>query len=117
MPRLDLYTDYRLFVTVQLVEDEIHIGRGPECGVQLPDDRVSRNHAVIRRRGERHEIEDTSLNGTRLNDRILAKPTELAPGDRIYIEQFVLIYQPDGAPPEELGDRTTELDAPWPGRK
>jgi two-component system cell cycle response regulator len=45
--------------------DMIVFGRGPTCDVVLPDDGVSRKHAIIRRRGDDYVLEDLrSKNGT-----------------------------------------------------
>lgn len=107
MPRLDFYSDYKLFVKFKLGVDEITIGRGDSCTVQLPDDRVSRVHAVIRPAAGGYELEDRSLNGTRVNDRMVKESELLEPGDRIYIQDFVFIYQPNDAPSVDLGAQHT----------
>ena len=110
MPRLDFYTDYRLFVKLKLGETSVLVGRGGDCDVQLPDDRVSRHHARIAPHGSgSYSIEDLSVNGTRVNDAMLEERTRLKPGDRIYIEDYVIIYQPDGVPPEDMDQRSTAL--------
>ncbi len=111
MPRLDFYNDYKLFVKIKLGEQGILIGRGGDCDVQLPDERVSRHHARIEPRdGGSYWIEDRSVNGTRLNASMLEERTRLSPGDRIYIEDFVLIFQPDHVSPETLTRKETKLD-------
>ena len=107
MPRLDFYSDYKLFVKFKLGADEITIGRGDNCTVQLPDDRVSRVHAVIRPSAGGYELEDRSLNGTRVNDRMVKESEALEPGDRVYIQKFVIIYQPDDAPSVDLDEQHT----------
>ena len=109
MPRLDFYADYELFVKIKLEASEVLIGRSPECTVQLPDTKVSRVHAVIRPSNDGYLLEDRSLNGTRLNDVTIRKTAPLAPGDRLYIERFIIIYQSDQAAPLDLGDGSTEL--------
>ncbi len=109
MPRLDFYTDYKLFVKVRLQDRGILIGRGGDCDVQLPDERVSRHHARIEPRDGAYWIEDLSANGTRLNAAMLDEQTRLHPGDRIYVEDFVVIFQPDDVPPETLARDETEL--------
>ena len=40
---------------------------------------------------------------------MLAEVTRLAPGDRIYIESYVIIFQPDDVPPEVLDEESTRL--------
>ena len=52
-------------------------------------------------------FDDLSVNGTRLNSEMLAESTRLGPGDRIYIERYVIIFQPDDAPPETLEKEET----------
>jgi len=111
MPRLDFYTDYKLFVKIKLGEKGILLGRGGDCDVQLPDERVSRHHARIESpETDGYWIEDLSVNGTRLNAAMLEERTRLHPGDRIYIEDFVVIFQPDDVPPETLEKDETTLD-------
>ena len=110
MPRLDFYTHYKLFVKIKLGERGILVGRGGDCDVQLPDERVSRRHAKI----EPHSagsywIDDLSSNGIRLNHSMLTERTRLSPGDRLYIEDYVIIFQPDDAPPEVLSQEPTIL--------
>jgi pSer/pThr/pTyr-binding forkhead associated (FHA) protein len=109
VPRLDFYVNFKLFVKVKLEGTDVIVGRSSDCTVQLPDERVSRRHAVIRKRSEddAYAIEDTSTHGTRLNGQMLTEPATLNPGDRIYIEQYIIIYQPDDAPPAQLGDAVT----------
>ncbi len=41
---------------------------------------------------------------------MLEEPTRLSPGDRIYIEDHVVIFQPDDVPPETLTRDETKLD-------
>jgi pSer/pThr/pTyr-binding forkhead associated (FHA) protein len=109
MPRLDFYLDFKLFVKVKLEGTDVVVGRSSECTVQLPDERVSRRHAVIRKSGDQYTIEDNSTHGTRVNDLMVTRPVDLQAGDRIYIEQYTVIYQPDDVPPAELSDTQTTL--------
>jgi len=109
MPRLDLYANFKLVLKVRLRSQHILIGRGTDCDIQLPDDKVSRNHARIEDKDGRHWIQNLSPNGTRVNHALVTEPQVLAPGDRIYIENTVVIYQPDEAPSERLDQKTTLL--------
>jgi phosphoserine phosphatase RsbU/P len=62
--------------------DVLVVGRGAECDVQLPDQRVSRQHFRLERRGEELWVEDLgSRAGTRLNGRPLAGIARLADRD------------------------------------
>jgi pSer/pThr/pTyr-binding forkhead associated (FHA) protein len=109
MPRLDFYVNFKLFVKVKLEASDVVVGRSSECTVQLPDERVSRRHAVIRRSGDHYTIEDTSTHGTRVNDIMVTEPAILNPGDRIYIQQYVIMYQPDDATPAQFNEDETVL--------
>lgn len=105
MPRLDCYRDGERLITVKLHAESILVGRSGECDLQLPDDAVSRQHArILLGAGGDHLIEDLSTNGTRVNAKIIERRGLLLPGDRIYIGDYILIYQPDEAPVEELGE-------------
>jgi diguanylate cyclase (GGDEF)-like protein len=70
------------------------IGRSPSADLTLGDEEVSRVHAwVTLREGPEPEVilEDRgSTNGTFLNDRRIAEPARLAPGDRIAMGNQVL---------------------------
>lgn len=103
MPRLDFYKDRERIVTVRLAAESISIGRSSSCDIQLPDDAVSRQHArILMGAGGDHLLEDLSTNGTRVNAKVIERRALLAPGDRIYIGDYILIYQPDDAPVETL---------------
>jgi pSer/pThr/pTyr-binding forkhead associated (FHA) protein len=109
MPRLDFYVNFKLFVKVKLEGADVVVGRSSECTVQLPDERVSRRHAVIRKSGDHYTIEDTSTHGTRVNDSMVTEPAVLSPGDRIYIQQYTIVYQPDEAAPAEFNENETVI--------
>jgi len=114
MPRLDFYYDRQRIVTVKLREASILIGRSGRCDIQLPADGVSREHAriLIGAAGD-HLVEDLSTNGTRVNAATIEGRTLLSPGDRIYIDEYTIIYQPDEATPERLKhDETVFMKRP-----
>lgn len=103
MPRLDCYKDRERIITVKLRSESILIGRAAECDIALPAEAVSRQHArILIGAGGDYLIEDLSTNGTRVNARVIERRALLAPGDRIYIGDYILIYQPDEAPAETL---------------
>lgn len=53
---------------IELREDAVTVGRGPDCGIQLRTKNVSRRHARIDFYNEEYHIEDlNSTNGTYLN--------------------------------------------------
>ena len=101
MPRLDFYLNYELQATIKLEAAEVTIGRDPSCALCMPDERVSRRHAVIRASGDGHEIENHGANGTKVNGRKIDEPRALNPGDAVFISRYILIYQADGVPPAE----------------
>ena len=108
MPRIDFYIDYKLFLKIRLGDGEIVLGRGSDCQVQLPREQVSRRHAVIHPQDDGgYRIENLSANGTRLNASMLETPTRLGPGDRLYIADYVIIYQGDDSPSEDLESEKT----------
>jgi DNA-binding response OmpR family regulator len=70
----------------RLDEDELLIGRGPDCAVVVPDRQVSRYHARVRREDSHYYIEDLgSKNGTHVNGTKVSRRTELQDGDIIQI--------------------------------
>ena len=108
MPRLDVYVDYKRFLSFKLADRPLKIGRSAECDLQLPSDAVSRHHSTIAPAGEgSFAIEDLSTNGTRVNAQMIHGRKALVPGDRIYIAGYVLVYQHDDTPPETLDSEQT----------
>lgn len=102
MPRLDFYVGYQLQTSVKLGESQVTLGRDPECVVAMPDPHVSRLHAVVEPSPGGYRIENRGANGTRVNGRQVEDPQELAPGDAIFIGSYILVYQQDDAPVEQL---------------
>ncbi|MCP3140239.1 sigma 54-interacting transcriptional regulator [Pyxidicoccus xibeiensis] len=73
------------------------VGRAAEGGLQLLDDKVSREHCVLAPEGAGHTLKDLgSRNGTWLNAERLAPqvPTRLRPGDHVSVGESVLVYEP-----------------------
>ena len=95
MAQLDFYLGQKIFLKVRLEAPEISLGRGETCTIQLPDNRVSRVHAILRSENGSHTIEDKSRNGTYVNDQRIETVQPLQPGDRIQIETFALVYRDD----------------------
>jgi class 3 adenylate cyclase len=87
---------------------ELTIGRAIDNQLILPDERVSRHHALIHRRSEgEYSLVDL---GTFVNDRRVMQPRRLFDGDRISIGGFVLMFrQPSAVPAEEPIDQTSAL--------
>lgn len=72
--------------------DELTVGRGPGCGVSLPEDTyVSQVHARVFRRDGGFWVEDLgSTNGTFLNDAKVSAPLALQRGDRLKVGRTVM---------------------------
>lgn len=82
------------------------IGRGVENDIVIVSKRVSREHARIRREGQKLFLEDLgSTNGTFLNDQRILSPVILRDGDRLLIgDTIFLFHDPD----------TTTRETPFP---
>ena len=102
MARLDLYTDFKLQLSFKLESDKTVIGRDPRCEVQLPNNKVSRLHAVIYEDSSGHEIENLGANGTKVNGHLVEDTRTLMPGDLIAISSYLLAYQSDNTAPADL---------------
>src|SRR5258708_8184669 len=78
--------------------DLLVVGRGAECDVQLPDQRVSRRHLRVARGGDGLWAEDLgSRGGTRLNGRPLAEVARLADRDLLELTDDSRIVVCSGA--------------------
>jgi pSer/pThr/pTyr-binding forkhead associated (FHA) protein len=72
--------------------DRLTVGRRPESDVFLDDVTVSRDHAVIVRRGSDYYLDDCgSLNGTYVNRRRIDSH-RLADGDELQIGKYKLAF-------------------------
>jgi hypothetical protein len=79
---------------VPIPEGELLVGRSSACGMRLTTASVSRQHAVVRRDGNRFFLRDSnSHNGTFLNGRRLAAEAEVFGEDEITIGGAVLILR------------------------
>src|SRR5262245_14628505 len=103
-------------MTVILDGDECSVGRAPSNQLCLGGDLVSRQHCVIRRVGNRFEIEDLSTNGTFINNEPVKK-RKLAHFDLLTIgDSFIIFLLDDGEIPQSAGfvrfsDATTAISA------
>jgi len=70
------------------------LGRSPKCNIELSDETISRNHAMIQRaeNGEFHFIDLGSQNGSFINDRRVSTPVALKNNDRIKIGRTVITF-------------------------
>ncbi|HXJ58741.1 MAG TPA: adenylate/guanylate cyclase domain-containing protein [Verrucomicrobiae bacterium] len=86
------------------------LGRSANNQVVLPDDKVSRRHAMInvQGQGEFWLVDLGSSNGTYLNSRRVGQPCRLTDGDRIEISSFSFVFRQKKASANPDTDRTTE---------
>jgi hypothetical protein len=98
-----------------LTSDQTNLGRGEECELRLPDENVSRLHAVISLRSDGYWVSDLgSLNGVLVNGKKV-ESAHLIDGDRIKLGGTTITFRrpplpepaespgaapPDGARPE-----------------
>lgn len=67
-------------------QDEMIIGRSPDCDMVVPDRKVSREHARLRKTSDGVVVEDLgSKNGTHVNGSPITKPVLLQDGDVISV--------------------------------
>ena len=82
----------RVGETFRLEGDRLAIGRRPESDIFLDDVTVSRDHAVLVRRGSDYWLDDCgSLNGTYVN-RQRVESHRLEDGDELQIGKYKLSY-------------------------
>jgi hypothetical protein len=82
----------RVGETFALTGDRLGIGRRPESDIFLDDVTVSRDHALLVRRGGDYYLDDCgSLNGTYVN-RQRVDSHKLADGDELQIGKYKLTY-------------------------
>src|SRR5271170_7480906 len=75
-----------------LVDDRMSVGRRPDADVFLDDVTVSRDHALLVRRGDDWYLDDCgSLNGTYVN-RSRIESHRLADGDELQVGKYKLSY-------------------------
>lgn len=88
-------------------QEEVTIGRAPECDIVIPVRWISRLHARIRRQTGQFVIEDAeSKNGVFINGQRIITPRSLEDGDIIQL-----------APGLELIYVDSEATAPLPGQR
>lgn len=107
---------------IPLAFEQLLIGRGEDCTLQIRDKSVSRRHARLTLRDTRAIIEDLrGANGTFLNGAPVKRRASLFPGDVIELGQTLLRYdgpfveQPvEPEPPSVLVDRSLVVTEPHP---
>jgi adenylate cyclase len=82
------------------VEGSLVAGRNPDCSLSIRDPSVSRQHAKLLLENDVLTLVDnSSANGTFLNDQRIEKPVRLAPGDLVRLGQTGIRVRQRGAPP------------------
>ncbi len=88
------------------------LGRAPGCSLQIHDDALSREHAVLEVNGTATTIADCrSTNGTWVDgSRVGAAPAVLAPGARVQVgDSTITVHSPDLPAVAARGDGTGHL--------
>jgi pSer/pThr/pTyr-binding forkhead associated (FHA) protein len=99
--RLVRYQEDAIDMVFPLGSSRTTIGRATDNMVQLPDDQVSKHHAVIHHSEGAWTIEDTqSRNGVSVNGAPTVR-TELKPGDRIRLGPYEFFFETH-APSEDF---------------
>ncbi|MEM7249608.1 MAG: FHA domain-containing protein [Acidobacteriota bacterium] len=94
MPRFTILKNDTVERSLAVLGDDVLIGRQAGAEIVLPGDTVSRRHARIRKVGPCHVVEDLgSVNGIHVRGETV-EHHELAPGDRIDIEFYTVVYEP-----------------------
>ncbi|PZS12723.1 MAG: hypothetical protein DLM64_04465 [Solirubrobacterales bacterium] len=75
-----------------LEQDRLTVGRRPDSDIFLDDVTVSRDHAILVRRGDAYHLDDCgSLNGTYVNRKRI-ESHRLADGDELQIGKYKLAF-------------------------
>ncbi|HUU02615.1 MAG TPA: FHA domain-containing protein [Myxococcota bacterium] len=83
---------------IELIPDEVSIGRGADNDLVFPDIACSRRHALLERKSGTFVVHDLgSGNGTMVNGRKIQK-AELHDGDEIHVGSTILQFNLPGAP-------------------
>jgi serine phosphatase RsbU (regulator of sigma subunit)/pSer/pThr/pTyr-binding forkhead associated (FHA) protein len=94
---------------INLDEDEVVIGRHPDCSIVIDDPSVSRRHARITEKNGKYLLEDLrSRNGTYLNRRMIQQSTRLLRGDQIGICDALFTFFEDESLDGKHRERTAE---------
>ena len=96
------------------LHDGLTIGRAETESVHLADSAVSRQHAIVRRSGDRWLVQDCgSRNGTRLNDARLPSFTDcpLRDGDRLTIGRMTMRVRLVASADPEATSRLTTIES------
>jgi hypothetical protein len=110
MARLEYETPMGLrIIELDDLEHGLRIGRSSKNNVTIDDGDVSRKHAFIERAGDAWRLNDLSLNGTRINGRLVQGSRILRDNDTITIGRATFHYR-EG----ESSGRSTQPVEPAP---
>ncbi len=96
MPSLRIYLHEEFRWKFTLFDKEVSIGRDHGNHVVLPQPDISRQHAIIRRKGKGFTIADQSGRGLQINNKTVSHAT-LHHGDLISINAYQLVFELDKA--------------------
>ena len=85
-----------------LTDRRVVIGRDDACDLVLGGKGVSRRHASVSPAANGYLLRDESVNGTRVNDRVLTGTHLLAHGDRVQLDDEELRYDVEGMPDDAV---------------
>jgi len=89
------------------------IGRAVENEIVVSSQRISREHACIRREGWRVILEDVgSTNGTFLNEQRILEPVQLRDGDRIKVGDVLFVFHDPEVTYQDTVLPELEMDIP-----
>ncbi|MBK8904883.1 MAG: winged helix-turn-helix domain-containing protein [Anaerolineaceae bacterium] len=89
------------------------IGRAVENEIVVSSQRISREHACIRREGWRVILEDVgSTNGTFLNDQRILEPVQLRDGDHIKVGDVLFVFHDPEVTYQDTVLPELEMDIP-----
>lgn len=89
IPTLIAQNGYLRGTRWSLTKSRAVIGRDSGCDVVISDTVVSRHHACLYRHNDQWQLEDSSKNGTLLNDRPVTSQVSISDGDIISIATAV----------------------------
>lgn len=93
---------------IQLLKDELVVGREAHCDVRFDDPYLSRAHAVLRRRGSTVYVQDlNSRAGTLVNGATASADRPLRAGDIVALADVKLRFEPAGTGPAGAGHAVT----------
>lgn len=96
MYRLTIFKEGQRVGEHELPRPVTSLGRHTDNDVVLDDLALSRFHARLEQRGERHTLVDLgSQNGTFVNGVRISSPLDLNPGDRLGLGRYVAVYDLD----------------------